>query len=45
MRRDLHVMEPILYRGTQELRRAQAPQLAVVMLLAQFSDHLSRAVW
>ena len=31
MYRDLHVMEPICYRGEQELDRSQVPQLEAVM--------------
>jgi hypothetical protein len=31
MRRDLHVVEQLCYRGEQELGKAQAPQLEAVM--------------
>jgi|GEM_PF-2114401 len=37
MRRDLHMMEQICYRGMQELVRSQAPQLEAVR--PAVSDH------
>ena len=37
MRRDLHMMEQICYRGMQELVRSQAPQVEAVR--PAVSDH------
>ncbi len=43
MRRDLHMMERICYRGRQKLGNAQAPQLEAVMnILIVISDRRVR---
>ena len=44
MYRDLHVMEPICYRGEQELDRSQVPQLEAVGRLIAASTSVSKQV-